>query len=255
MVIKTGVVVPTLGTRTELLLGCLNSIRLAGDSFIQLVAPSSFDAESLITSRLIDGVSLDPKAGLAKAINLGIAELPSEIMYATWLGDDDLLKSSAVTLCEQVLEESPVTVLVYGNCEYIDAEGNAIWKNSFGKVASKLIRVGPCLIPQPGSLFRRNVFENIGGLDATYGWAFDFDLFIRFSKQGSMEYIDKDLASFRWHSDSLTVKQRRDSVREASMARARNQSVILRMVMRPIEPLIRVATLHGPRLFKQKSST
>ena len=84
MVIKTGVVVPTLGTRTELLLGCLNSIRLAGDSFIQLVAPSSFDAESLITSRLIDGVSLDPKAGLAKAINLGIAELPSEIMYATW---------------------------------------------------------------------------------------------------------------------------------------------------------------------------
>ena len=254
MVIKTGVVVPTLGTRTELLLGCLNSIRLAGDSFIQLVAPISFDAEPLITSGLIDGVSLDPKSGLAKAINLGIAELPREIMYATWLGDDDLLKSSAVTLCEQVLEESPVTVLVYGNCEYIDAEGNAIWKNSFGKVASKLIRVGPCLIPQPGSLFRRNVFENIGGLDATYGWAFDFDLFIRFSKQGSMKYIDKDLASFRWHSDSLTVKQRRDSVREASMARSRNQSVILRTIMRPIEPLIQLATLHGPRLFKQKNS-
>lgn len=254
MVIKTGVVVPTLGTRTELLFGCLNSIRLAGDSYIQLVAPSSFDADSLMTSGLIDGVSLDPKAGLAKAINLGIAELPKEIMYATWLGDDDLLKSSAITLCEQVLEESPVTVMVYGNCEYIDAIGNAIWKNSFGKVASKLIRVGPCLIPQPGSLFRRNVFENIGGLDATYGWAFDFDLFIRLSKQGSIEYINKELASFRWHSDSLTVRQRRESVREASMARSRNQSVMLRTIMRPIEPLIQLATLHGPRLFKQKNS-
>jgi len=255
VVIKTGVVVPTLGTRTELLLGCLNSIRLAGDSFIQLVAPGSFDTESLVASGLIDGVSLDPKAGLAKAINLGIAELPREIMYATWLGDDDLLKSSAVTLCEMVLDESPTAVMVYGNCEYIDAEGNAIWNNSFGKAASKFIRIGPCLIPQPGSLFRRKVFENIGGLDATYGWAFDFDLFIRLSKQGSIEYINKELASFRWHSDSLTVKQRKESVREASMARSRNQSVVLRTVMRPIEPLIRMATLHGPRLFKQKSSS
>ncbi len=252
MVIKTGVVVPTLGIRSELLTECLNSIRLAGDSFIQLVAPGSFDAQSLTTSGLVDGIVLDPGAGLAKAINLGIAEMPREIMYTTWLGDDDLLKSSAVTLCEQILEESPNAVMVFGNCEYIDAEGNTIWKNSFGKVALKFIRVGPCLIPQPGSLFRRNVFENIGGLDATYGWAFDFDLFIRLSKQGSIEYINKELASFRWHSDSLTVKQRKKSVREASMARARNQSVTLRTVMRPIEPLIRVATLHGPRLFKQK---
>jgi GT2 family glycosyltransferase len=249
---KTGVVVPTLGTRSELLSECLNSIRLAGDVFIQLVAPSSFDAHPLIASGLVDGISLDPRAGLAKAINLGIAELPREIMYATWLGDDDLLKSSAVTLCEQVLEELPTAVLVYGNCEYIDGKGNKIWENSFGRVASKIIRFGPCLIPQPGSLFRRNVFEKIGGLDATYGWAFDFDLFIRLSKQGSIEYINKELASFRWHSDSLTVRQRKESVCEASVARARNQAVILRTFMRPIEPLIRIATLHGPRLFKQK---
>ena len=65
--------------------------------------------------------------------------------------------------------------------------------------------------------------------------------------------MSKELAAFRWHSDSLTVRQRKASVREASMVRRRNQTLMVRMVLSPLEPLIRFATLYGPVIFKKTS--
>jgi GT2 family glycosyltransferase len=248
---KVGVVVPTLGQRPELIIECLSSIRKAGECFIQLVTPHSFDYLFLQNSGLIDGVVADPSAGLAAAINLGIMKLPESCEYVSWLGDDDLLMPNGLNECENVLFNDEEIVLVFGNCEYIDSIGDVIWKNNFGKLAIKLLRIGPCLIPQPGSLFRRDIFQRIGGLDTNFGWAFDFDLFIKFSKVGKIEYINKDLAAFRWHSGSLTVKERKKSVLEASRARSVNQTRFVRVLVSPLEPMIRVATLYGPKIFSR----
>ena len=246
---KIGVVVPTLGQRPELIIECLRSIRKAGDCFIQLVAPQSFDFLFLQKAGLIDGVVADPSTGLAAAINTGIYTLPENCEYVSWLGDDDLLMPNGLHDCQKVLLNDEKIVLVFGNCEYIDSKGDAIWRNSFGNLAIKLLKIGPCLIPQPGSLFRRDVFQKIGGLNTEFGWAFDFDLFIKFSKVGKIEYLNKDLAAFRWHSDSLTVKERKKSVAEASRARSTNQSRFVRILVSPLEPVIRVATLYGPKIF------
>ena len=132
-------------------------------------------------------------------------------------------------MTSQFLNAHPDVIMVFGSCDYIDSEGEALWKNVSGQWAIPLLRFGPCLIPQPGGLFRAEAYERVGGLRSDFKWAFDFELFIRFSKIGSIRYISQTLASFRWHTDSLSVGGRHGSVLEASKARSIHLPVIFRL--------------------------
>ncbi|HMM82467.1 MAG TPA: hypothetical protein PJ998_04750 [Terrimesophilobacter sp.] len=239
---KCAIVVPTLGQRPEFLEKSLESIRAAGQCHLVMVAPSSFDATPLLKSGLID-VKLDEVGtSLPAAINQGFGSLPSEIEFISWLGDDDVLGPNAIQIAEEFLVAHPRTSLVYGRCDYIDEVGNVVWTNKSGRWAAPVLRVGPDLIPQPGSMFRRDSFERVGGLRTDLGWAFDLDLFIKLSKHGKLSYVRKTLAAFRWHADSLSVGQRADSVREASQVRRENLPAWLRPVSLLWEGPVRLAT-------------
>jgi hypothetical protein len=247
---KVGIVVPTMGTRPELLDTCLQSIRKSGDCYICVVAPYEANIKDHINGELWDSIVDDEGIGLAGAINTGLSALPNNVEYCNWIGDDDLLEPNSLDYLKKNLDDFPATVLIYGNCIYIDKDGNELWKNSFGKIAKHVLRVGPCLIPQPGSLFRRSAFEDAGGLNTCFGWAFDYDLFIRLSKIGKITYINMDTASFRWHAESLTVSKRLKSVQEASKVRKSHYPRLVRVVSVAWEPIIKIATLHAPRIFK-----
>ena len=225
---KCGIVVPTLGLRSEYLEQCLRSIRGAGDCHICIVAPQDIDLSKMASAGLLDQRVDDLGEGLAKAIDLGLRSLPRSIKYINWLGDDDLLAPLSLNVASQFLDADPDAIMVFGSCDYINSEGKVLWKNVSGKWAIPLLRFGPCLIPQPGGLFRAEAYERVGGLRSDFKWAFDFELFIRFSKIGSIRYISQTLASFRWHTDSLSVGGRHGSVLEASKARSIHLPVILR---------------------------
>lgn len=216
---KVGIVVPTLGTRPDYLQQNLKSIRAAGDAHISIVAPKSFDASKLISDGLADQFVEDPENGLASAINAGFAQLPVEIKFINWLGDDDVLAAGSLLTTSEILTKHEDVSFVFGACDYIDSTGKRIWKNKSGKWAVPLLRFGPDLIPQPGALFRRDAFNKVGQLSEDFGWAFDFDLFIKLSKLGKAMYLSDTLACFRWHPESLSVGLRKKSVAEASAVR------------------------------------
>ena len=50
---QVGIVVPTLGTRSEKLQKCLESIRSAGDAHVSLVAPAEFDYAKFLRAGLV----------------------------------------------------------------------------------------------------------------------------------------------------------------------------------------------------------
>ena len=227
---EIGIVVPTLGTRPEYLTQCLRSIRAAGSSLIHIVMPPSVSLPPEITSDLYDRVVADPGIGLAAAIHAGLVSFPEQVRFINWLGDDDLLKPEALDVALQALVADQNVVLVFGGCDYINSENEVIFTNKSGKYAVPLMRVGPQLIPQPGSLFRRDAYEQIGGLNSEFKWAFDLDLLIRLSQVGSLKFLNRTLASFRWHDDSLSVGGRDGSVREASHIRKQFLPIWLRPV-------------------------
>ena len=249
MTSRVGIVVPTLGKRPDYLLDCLSSIQNAANSkfpvFVVVVAPESFNASIHLESGLVQSTVNDPGEGLAAAINAGFVAMPSDIQFINWLGDDDLLLPGSIEVTASILESNPDTVLVFGGCNYVDAKGRVVWVNRSGTWAAPLLRFGPQLIPQPGSLFRASAFSKIGGLDSTYDWAFDFDMLIKMSKIGNLKHVNQVLASFRWHPESLSVEFRNMSVLEASKVRTSHLPSLLRLISCIWEYPIRQATLYA----------
>lgn len=253
---RVGVVVPTLGTRNKYLLDCLSSIRRAGRCHIQLITATPNAHRHLLDSGQVDGMSEDEQMGLAAAINRGMSQLPASVTFATWLGDDDLLTDDSLTKARDALSGSGDAVMVFGSCEYIDEKGRTLVVIKSGQFAPWLLRIGPQLLPQPGSLFLLSAYRELGGLDTTLHGAFDLDLFIRLKKLGSrFIFIPVVLSKFRWHRESLSVQSRKTITREASTVRVRHLSPVLRALSFLWEPwvtwlILRASSLMTRRLHK-----
>jgi GT2 family glycosyltransferase len=210
-----------------------------------MVAPPSFDSSSFKELGLIQKFVEDPGTGLASAINAGIAQMPNEVEFINWLGDDDLLSAGSLDSATKFLDRDPSAVLVYGRCDYVDPQGKVIWTNLSGKFAVPLLRFGPNLIPQPGALFRKKSFLQVAGLNSDYAWAFDFDLLIKLSKIGKLIYTKENLSSFRWHPESLSVEFRTNSVNEASKVRVSHLPKAIRSISWLWEYPVKKATLYA----------
>lgn len=234
-----GVVVPTLGTRNHYLLDCLTSIRNAGPCHIELVTATPSAHQHLRESGYVDGISEDQQYGLASAINLGMSRLPRHVTFATWLGDDDLLTEDSLVIAADAFSKHDKAVVVFGSCEYIDEQGRTLLVMRSGRFAPRLLRFGPQLLPQPGSLFLMSAFWALGGLDTTLRGAFDLDLFIRLQRPGNrFVFVPVILGKFRWHRDSLSVHARALITREASSVRVRHLPTWIRKIAICWEPLI-----------------
>jgi hypothetical protein len=210
---------------------------------VLIVAPEDFDPNPYLLEGLADQFEVDPGLGLAEAINAGFKSLPSGVSLVNWLGDDDLLTAGSLEITSGELLKHPEIDLVFGSCDYIDTNGNKIWTNNSGQWAVPLLRFGPDMIPQPGALFQKEAFLNVGGLNTNFSWAFDFDLFIKLSKIGKVRYVDETLASFRWHPESLSVEFRSKSVAEASQVRVSHLPTWLRIFSPLWEYPVKWATL------------
>ena len=249
MTTRIGIVIPTMGTRPEFLRQSLASIHSAGSATIHIVAPESAKLASVLDPSSYYALIVDPGTGLSAAIDAGLRSFTSNIEYINWLGDDDLLTEGSLNHALRILADNPNIALIYGGCEYVDGDGKSLWLNKSGSYAKYLMRCGPQLIPQPGSLFRRDAYEKIGGLDYQYKWAFDLDLLIRLSRVGKLQFTPRTLAKFRWHDGSLSVGGRNDSVAEAGVIRIAALPTMLRAIAPVWEIPIRWAILKaGDRL-------
>ena len=227
--LRIGIVIPTLGKREDYLVECIRSAKKFGDVYLIVVTPPEL-VEKLSYLSGVDEIIPEIVAGLPAAINWGLQNIPESIEYVGWIGDDDLLISGAGTRSVEHLDKNLNSVMTFGICRYINENGDLIGLNDFGQLAVPLLRIGPDLIPQPGSIFRREIFDKVGQIDTRFQLAFDFDLFIRLSKVGKIKFMNFEVASFRWHSDSKSVAARKKSVLEASKVRRIHLPVLLKPV-------------------------
>lgn len=249
----SAIVIPTLGTRSSFLFECLSSIQQCNSVHICLVSPDIDLGTSLVKAGFIDQFVIDKGNGLSAAINDAMFELPSNIEYVNWLGDDDLLQADALHKSEDILKNNPKIGMVYGRCTYVDESLNPIWKNQSGHIAGLILRFGPCLVPQPGALFRRSVFNKVGGLRTELKWAFDLDLFIRIKKCSKLRYMPIDVSFFRWHPNSLSVGLREGSIREASQVRRSHLPKVLQAISLLWEFPVRKMTLVAGHIVSSKT--
>lgn len=217
-------VVPTLGRREPLLRLCLDSIASQGVPVdLVVVAPETYALTALVAShggRLVP----DPRDGISGALNAGFAAGLPGTDYVAWLGDDDLLTPGSLRATVAALDTARHATMAYGWCDYVDENGARVFASHAGRLADRILRFGPNLVPQPGSLMRFADVRAVGGVDPTLGFSMDLDLFLRLRQRGPLVAVPQVVAAFRWHADSTTVGDEQASAEEADRVRMRYMS-------------------------------
>jgi hypothetical protein len=216
-----------------------------GDFELQLIVGAPSERLEEIRKVLPKGALCVAEAdlpGLANKLDNLLQRLDADCDFIGWLGDDDLLTPGSLEASSLALQQNPRASLSFGGCEYIDSRGHVIFTNRSGQWAASILPFGPQLIPQPGSLMRRESYLKTGGLDTDFGLAFDFDLLLKLKRLGTLVFVPKVLARFRWHPTSLSVKQRMRSVTEASRVRRNHYQGFARLVWWLWEPPVIIAT-------------
>lgn len=217
----TLIVVPTLGRRPDLLERSLSSISsqpLDGLDIV-VVGPVGLGLERKAVEHGGRFVADPGRGGLSGALNAGIKAARPGTRYFSWLGDDDLLTQGSLSATTAALDADRTAVLVFGWCDYIDANDEVVFRSRAGRVASAILTFGPNLIPQPGCLMRFDAVKAVGGLDESVRLAMDLDLFLRLRRQGRFIALTQTLACFRWHDDSATVMSENLSMEESDRLR------------------------------------
>ena len=234
-------VVATLGRRPEFLRETLISIRAQEvKSDIVMVAPVG-DARVRECAAEFGAELLPDPGTLPSAINLGASRLAERHEYVNWLNDDDLLEPGSLLATTGALDRAPGAVVAYGACRYIDPQGRQLWLSRAGRWATRILKWGPDLIPQPGMLVRAAAWRQVGGVDESYRLAFDLDLLLRLQAIGQLLDVDRVVSSFRWHPDSLTVDDRTTNLAESERAKRAALGPRARSLSWMWEPPVRAA--------------
>lgn len=250
------VVLPTLGERLDTFRTTLISIdsqRESVDLTLVVVMPGSAKTAKELALEYGAVVVDDPKTGISNAINTGINQRTNEKYYA-WMGDDDLFRPNGLFILQQLLENSDNAVVAYGACDYIDPTGKIIATNKAGRIAQFLLPWGPDLIPHPGSMIRLDSLETIGLFDPNLKYAMDLDAFLKLRKLGKFVTTSSSVSAFRWHAESLTVANRKNSSLESEQVKFRH----LPNWLKPLSPLwtlpIRWASKQAALTMNQRAS-
>jgi glycosyltransferase involved in cell wall biosynthesis len=176
---------------------------------------STDDSVAIIESwrEKLAGFHSGPDGGQAEAINEAIKRGRAPLVC--WLNADDLYLPGGLAALVEAMTADSSTDVVYGNCRMIDALGRSI-----GRVRSRpltfntLSRGSP--IPQAATLFRRDAWEKVGGLDESLHYALDYDLWWRLYRNGArFKRIGQEVAALRIHDGAKSVAFARRQYAEA----------------------------------------
>jgi glycosyltransferase involved in cell wall biosynthesis len=150
---------------------------------VVVVDDGSTDSSAQIARRFPVRYIRQENRGLSEARNTGIRE--SKGSYLVFLDADDRLRPEAIETGLRALAQRPECAIAVGDHVFITADGSrladsakesplhshyeALLKSNFIEMISSV-------------LFRRSVFDEVGGFDATLRVAEDYDLYLRIAR-------------------------------------------------------------------------
>lgn len=139
--------------------------------------------------------------------------------YVGWVDSDDYLHPHCLHMCKFILDCTERIGLTYTNHETITEDGRSLGLGY------------RCIIPyfkdallltymtHHFRLFRRKLYQDIGGLDLNLRYAFDYDLCLKLSEITEVYHIERVLYYYRQHSTSITQSKEQEQIYYAHQAR------------------------------------
>ena len=151
----------------------------------------------------------EPDKGMYDAINKGFSKATGDII--AWINADDIYMPWTLQTVNEAFTNYPETKWLGGKYAFLNENG--ILTQIFPQTSirtSKDILQGWCRkgifgpLQQESMFWRKELYTISGGLDITYRYAGDFELWTRFAKYSSLTKIDIPLAAFRKRKTSLS---------------------------------------------------
>ena len=147
-------------------------------------------------------------AGQADAIKRGFAKTsggPDHVM--AWINSDDYYQPGALAYVADYFARHPEVDVIYGHRIVVDEESREIARWFLPKHDPEVLRLND-FVPQETMFWRRRIWEKVGGIDASFKFAMDWDLLLRFQAAGArMVRVPYFLACFRVHAAQKTSAQ------------------------------------------------
>jgi glycosyltransferase involved in cell wall biosynthesis len=144
-----------------------------------------------------------PDRGLYDGVRRGF-EACGGTSYMSWLNADDRYEAGAFQSVAEVFSKFDDVLWLSGRPLIISetgAPGQLVHRRLFARsaIAAGVYdgRASPFLLQQEGMFWRSELYQSVGGVDAGYRLAGDFDLWRRFAEQTDLVVVDALLAAFR----------------------------------------------------------
>lgn len=168
-------------------------------------------------SQHVDLAIVEPDDGQADALIKGFTRASGEVL--AWLNADDCYAHpGAISTLMSWLGERPDVGVIAGRRVHIDADGLFVASWPYRPFDADVLR-HTCYLPQECCLFRRSAYEEVGGLDHSFSFALDYDLWLRMLDADVQFLAVPDIVGlFRWHEDQKS-QMIRDEVGLPEIAR------------------------------------
>ena len=201
---KLTIITPTLNC-AQTIKDTINSTSNLRRSIATHLIVDSGSSDGTVSISVSDGLEVKyyPPGNMYAAINYGISLCDSE--WVTYINGDDILFSES--MMASLASDNDVDV-IYGNIDYIDGEGRFLFPwSSAPKVDFKaLFFAGVMPFPQPGTFFRKSLWEKLGGFNEEFKFSSDFDFFLRayMAEAKFLHYDRYTSAAFRLHKMQIS---------------------------------------------------
>ncbi len=144
----------------------------------------------------ISTLIIEADDGQADALAKGFEIAQGQIL--AYLNSDDVLLPGTIDYVLQYFSQHSNVDAVYGDRIFVDSEDRitGYWKLP---PHSNYCMSRWDFIPQETCFWRRDLMQRAGPIDRSFGFALDYDLFVRMMKLGTFQHESKFLAAFRVH--------------------------------------------------------
>ncbi len=180
-----------------------------------VVDGGSTDASAEIISRYADRLafwSSEPDGGQTDALIKGFAIATGDIMC--WLNADDLFEPWTLADVGAYFASRPEARAVYGDGTLIDAAGRPTGRKREPGFNRFIWLHDHNFIPQPSAFWRRDLYDQVGGLNPALEMSMDADLWIRFADVTRVQHVRRDWSRIRRHREQKSRLRRADTARE-----------------------------------------
>lgn len=140
------------------------------------------------------------RLGLSGSSNAVVAQARAPIVAR--MDADDIAHPDRLRRQCEIIQNNPDVAVVGTLCNGIDASGSEVRPRDRWRLVRR-----SCLIPFPhgSAMFRREVFDKVGGYNDTVSAGEDQDLFSRMAAHGRIVTLPDVLYSYRYHSNNATL--------------------------------------------------